>query len=260
MIDFKKVLKINRVNDPGTLYVIKHIPKSAGTSLRMQIIEDYEPDEIFCFYNELVGKHCFMNEKDFHEKQKRYSDLDLKRVKILIGHMVNQRIALTFNRPVKYITIIREPAERLVSLYLHQLRSRYRRLDKSIAEIGEIEQTDLIRDFSFWFDHLYFSASLTHNLANFFKDKISRLQLYNEKNILQYALKALESFDCLGIIEENETFRNIESMLKLTQNVGFYNQGEYSKNQHLYEFAKIKILEKWPLDFELYQHARKLKK
>ncbi len=253
MIDFKKIIQSNK----NTLYVFKHIPKTAGTSVRMQMIEDYEPDEIFCFYDETVAKHCFCDEREFFRKKQNDSEKNLNQVKILIGHTVTEKVALSFNRPVKYLTIIREPVERVISLYYHDLQKRYRSEGKPWAEVRALTKDSLKNDFSFWFDNLNFTQSFISNFINF-RDGGFKNKLYSDEAYLKEAMETLDSFDFLGVMNQPETFSKIKKALKLSRDIGVYNEGHYETHHGIEELAKAKILEKWPLDFKIYEYALQL--
>lgn len=253
MIDFKKIIQSNK----STLYVFKHIPKTAGTSVRMQMIEDYEPDEIFCFYGEVVAKHCFSDEREFFRKKQNDSEKNLDQVKILIGHTVTKKVALSFNRPVKYLTIIREPLERVISLYYHDVQQRYRSEGKPWAEVRALTEDSLKNDFSFWFDNLNFNQSFISNFVTFRDDKFTN-KLYNGDEYLKEAMETLDSFDFLGVMNQPETFSKIKKTLKLSRNIAVYNEGYYKTHHGIEELAKVKILEKWPLDFKIYEYALQL--
>jgi hypothetical protein len=71
-------------------------------------------------------------------------------------------------------------------------------------------------------------------------------------------METLDSFDFLGVMNQPETFSKIKKALKLSRDIGVYNEGHYETHHGIEELAKVKILEKWPLDSKVYEYALQL--
>jgi Galactose-3-O-sulfotransferase len=112
-------------NDHSTIFI--HIPKTAGTTLR-SIIEDHFPAEQLYFIYIGNASHPGMDEF------LALTEAEKKQIKIFCGHQ-----AFGFHRhlpqPCKYITVMREPVERTVSLYHHLLQEKHARHDQSVADM-----------------------------------------------------------------------------------------------------------------------------
>ena len=94
--------------------VILHIPKTAGTSLRKLIQENCPPEDIFYIYSE---DSQFTTMQDFNkltlEEKSKY--------KIFMGHISFNPKLFAGLSPV-YITMLRDPVERVLSYYHHVMR------------------------------------------------------------------------------------------------------------------------------------------
>ena len=120
------------VNDQSIIFI--HIPKTAGTTLR-SIIEDLFPREQLYFL--YIGNTLHPGMEEFQA----LSEEEKRRIKIFCGHQ-----AYGFHRylpqPCKYITVMRDPIERTVSLYHHLLQEKHARHDQSVADIQKIIKSE----------------------------------------------------------------------------------------------------------------------
>jgi len=110
--------------------VVLHIPKTAGTSLRRLIQENCLPEDIFYIYSE---DSQFTTVRDFNkltlEEKSGY--------KIFMGHIAfNPKMFAGLNPT--YITLVRDPVERVISYYHHVMR-RQEWKDKNISLLKYIE-------------------------------------------------------------------------------------------------------------------------
>lgn len=113
--------------DCSTIFI--HIPKTAGTTLRSIIEDNFPADQSYFLY---IGNALHPGMEEFSaltEEEKR-------KIKIFSGHFhfgFHQHLP----QPCKYITVLREPVERTISLYHHLLQAENARHDQSVAEIQE---------------------------------------------------------------------------------------------------------------------------
>jgi hypothetical protein len=92
--------------------IFLHIPKTAGTSLG-QILREFYP-----------GDRClFIYEHDFtHDAlQRRALRREVQRAEVVYGHLW-YGVHRTLGVRARYVTIVREPAARVVSFFRHQAR------------------------------------------------------------------------------------------------------------------------------------------
>ncbi len=121
---------------PGRRLVFLHIPKTAGSTLRRIIERQYDPDLIFTLEGWRV------REKDFRDLP---AD-DRARIQVLAGHQFFGLHEL-LPEPSSYVTMLRDPVERLISQYYHILRSPEHYLHRQVTEdrlsLAEFAAADL---------------------------------------------------------------------------------------------------------------------
>lgn len=96
------------MQSPKILFM--HIPKTAGTSIRNMIEKNFSKDERLYIYEESRWKTPYDIKKMDHDTKKN--------IKIVYGHFLFG-IHKYFDEPTKYMTIIREPVDRILSAYYH---------------------------------------------------------------------------------------------------------------------------------------------
>lgn len=105
------------IDDPTRpIWIFMHVPKSGGTTLKAHLDRYFEMDERLMElslwgrrYRQKHGRAEFIDR----------SEAERARVDILAGHQIQYGIHhhVPGQRDVRYITILRDPAERCVSLY-----------------------------------------------------------------------------------------------------------------------------------------------
>jgi len=88
--------------------VFLHIPKAAGTTLKDILYRQYSADEIY----ELDAKQFIQSQEDF----KQLDPAQKNKINILMGHMYFG-LHEFINSPTAYITMLRNPIERVISYY-----------------------------------------------------------------------------------------------------------------------------------------------
>ncbi|MEX2524046.1 MAG: sulfotransferase family 2 domain-containing protein [Gammaproteobacteria bacterium] len=96
--------------------VILHIPKTAGTSLRKFVLENYEPEELFFIYSK--DSH-FTTQEDF----KALTQEQKKNYKVFMGHIGFNPVQFKGLQPT-YVSMVRDPVERILSYYHHIMNER----------------------------------------------------------------------------------------------------------------------------------------
>jgi hypothetical protein len=93
--------------------IFMHVPKTGGTSLRAALLEAYRPDESALVY-EGSGLRGAMSEARFAELPEEVRG----HVRLIIGHFgygIHEHVP----GESRYVTVVRDPVERVVSLYYH---------------------------------------------------------------------------------------------------------------------------------------------
>ncbi len=102
--------------------IFVHIPKAAGGTLRQIIARNYGRGEVL----HLHGTDSALRELD---------DDARRRLKAVMGHW---RFGLheLLPQPATYITMLREPVDRIVSMYYYVLREKKHRMHEQVAGSG----------------------------------------------------------------------------------------------------------------------------
>ncbi len=109
-----------------TLFFL-HIPKCAGTTLTKEIIKrKFKPHELIIFYNE--GTEVLI------EKLKGMPQKEQEKIKCIAGHFAFGIHNYYTARPFTYITLLRNPIERVISHYYYVLRKKDHYLHKTVLE------------------------------------------------------------------------------------------------------------------------------
>lgn len=92
--------------------IFLHIPKTAGTTLRSIICRQYESNTIATFFP--VGKYPLKEFKEF----KKDIEKQVRDIKCLTGHVcMGWQCHELFPQTSTYITFLRAPVDRVISLY-----------------------------------------------------------------------------------------------------------------------------------------------
>ena len=94
------------------IVVFNHIPKTAGTTLRFILTQNYDPDETLFIdnYEHVAEMRACLKDRD-----------RTRPLKLVYGHAA-YCFAMEYKGPVQVVTFLREPFERLVSHYHYSQR------------------------------------------------------------------------------------------------------------------------------------------
>ena len=104
--------------DKSATLLFVHIPKTAGTTLRVVMERQYLGQSVFTIGHEIEEDRQRL--EAMHEQEKR-------KLRAVFGHMAwGWHEQLAPDQPYAYITVLREPVERVLSLWAHcQLSEHY---------------------------------------------------------------------------------------------------------------------------------------
>lgn len=113
------------------MLIYLHIPKAAGSTLRTAIEPLYRSDEVY-----IVGD-------DIPSDERRFVDLSVHKkmkLKLLFGHIgYGWHVYLPPNKDYRYATILRNPIDRVYSLYLYIKRSPGHFLYDEVVDMSLID-------------------------------------------------------------------------------------------------------------------------
>tara|TARA_B100000780_G_C21109233_1_gene448139 strand:+ start:210 stop:968 length:759 start_codon:yes stop_codon:yes gene_type:complete len=212
-----------------------HISKTAGTSLKQVIYNNYALEEI----------HESYDPKLWHPNiQKDLNGFDWK---LILGH-IRYGYHENIEGDTQYFTVMRNPVERCYSHFRHFHRSpieEHKEIAKSYPNISSFSKTDKAYNLQTRI------ISGVHDVNKFKKD---------ERRYLELAKKNLDKFVCIGLSDRFD-----ESLLLLKDRLDwkriYYSSSNVDptkrKTSHLTKEEKKGLQEANQLDIELYKYAQK---
>lgn len=106
------------------IYAFFHIPKTAGSTFNHHLTQNFAPDQILAF--SVRGQYYNVHNQQYEHFNSReemimylesLSRAQRNRIKVIYGHSVFCGIAAYFDKPVRYITFMRETVARTISRY-----------------------------------------------------------------------------------------------------------------------------------------------
>src|SRR5689334_21688286 len=104
---------------PPDLLINLHIPKTGGTSLSSMVKHGFRREEVFESISEggeVYGGLSLVSLECCRERLFARGPEGLKRIRYFSGHLP-LGVDVLFDRPAKYITVLRHPVERAISLF-----------------------------------------------------------------------------------------------------------------------------------------------
>lgn len=104
---------------PEPVYVFLHIPKCAGSTISDHLRRNYPPEQrlYLCpvFKKTPLEKYSLAKIK----AEIKNKNIDLSQIKVVHGHGARYGLHQLFDRPVRYLALVRDPISKTVSAYNH---------------------------------------------------------------------------------------------------------------------------------------------
>lgn len=238
---------LKTAEDPAVIFT--HIPKTAGTSLRHIVQSQFQPHQVFEFYNLRTQPPKVLKGI---EKYRSLSKTRQRAIEFISGH-VGFGLHEYLQRPCTYITVLRDPVERVISYYYFLGRTQNEIVrDKSLAEF--------IKTWGGAHNSMTCYLSGLTLKAQLQEPDVDLKSLQFERTILERAKANLERyFQVVGFVDRFD-----ETCILLKQKLGwnfssFYVRKNVANRNYLDEVdpADLDLIYKYnELDLELYSHAR----
>ena len=214
--------------------IFLHIPKTAGTSLRQIIEQEYQPENCLFLYYPVYDEVII-----------EAIQLQLPKVKVLYGHLTFGVHEL-FNITGKYVAFLRHPIDRVISFYKYSAcdpdSPYYANIQNGLSLVDMLQQEITIQT----------NNHMTRILANYWQeDRLDDIQFVDRalENILN-------SFYYVGLLEKfNESIEQLGNKLnwKTSYEIPFVNVNTYEKPLKIDSTTRT-VLEQYNyLDLLLYE-------
>ncbi|MGV2829134.1 sulfotransferase family 2 domain-containing protein [Myxosarcina sp. GI1(2024)] len=222
--------------------IFQHIPKTAGTTLRYIIQYQFPPSAICELYGS-SGSHL-----ERVNKLKNLSEFDREKLEIINTHL-GFGIHQFLSQPYTYITFLREPVERVISMYYYYQKTKnplfqHLSLSEFVSTYGAV-QNGMTKNLS--------GVTLKRQLLpSEDKDSVP----FSEANLEIAKQNLRTNFKFIGICEQFD-----ESSILLQRILGWkiplYDKSNVSKRAKNIARETLNLIEKSnQLDIQLYEYAR----
>lgn len=242
----KFVLNWRKNKNKETTLLFLHIPKCAGTTLTEEILtKRFSSKEIIVFYE--LGTTALI------DMLKAMSKREQRTVRCIAGHFAYGIHKFYNARPCSYITVLREPIDRVISHYYYVLRRTDHYLHKEVTEKGiDLKQ--------------YVESGMSLELDNGQTRILAGIGQgapfgKSSEAMLEKARKHLDRFDLVGITEEFDGFLEIlgRKMGWKISRIADKNVTQNRTQINNLDKDTLAVIEHYNrFDLELYQHAHGL--
>ncbi len=263
------------------LYIFLHIPKCAGgtTSNHIQwkyggsanldpdskdrqvIVKSLDAEEVEMAREEWKLNPYLIKRSWIEKYIRSLSAHQRESIRCIHGHAVPYGVHAYFERPSRYITFLREPTARFVSLYNYIATVR---VTPERLRLYEIQKDNgKIRTLEEWLEEAHLPyISMTGFLAQMHSTEDLIQSHYSPSQAdLENVKHMLADFYFVGLTENDDDIQFVYNRLGVVKYLAdlhvLSKTGSYSKPRNYEEARKI-VLKKCPFDEELYEYARQL--
>lgn len=232
----------NRIQKEKSLIFV-HIPKTAGTTLSTIIARQYRPNDIFVFKSSVPLPQAIDEFWKMPESQKT-------KFKVIKGHFYYGLHDL-LPQKCSYITMLREPVDRLISYYYFIRNWRDHHLHQKAMSMSLVDFT-CYSNISKWFDN---------GQTRFISGQNPDYRQVSSE-ILKQANKNIENYFLVGIQEYfDESLLLFQNKLQWKKPC-YYKQKNVNRlriNKKYISDKELKIIEGFKeLDIDLYRYAKNM--
>ena len=199
------------------LYVFFHVPKCAGTTLAFHVRSNFQPHQTLCvymaekdrFYNIRTGTFgTLASAEDVDDYLDSLSAAEKAGIQVIFGHNVYRTIHEPFDKTPRYVTFLRDPAERLVSWYnmLRTMLARNQSFEGFPTAPHLVTPDGQARSFEDWFVRVdeHYPTLARNNMTKFFAKYFLRDQTPQHQigsAMVDTIRSALDEFYLVGTTE-----------------------------------------------------------
>jgi hypothetical protein len=249
-----------------SLYVFTHVPRCAGTTVRAHIERNFALDACVPayinnpnFYDIVKRSYSIpQTKRDILAYIQRMSAKQRSRIGVVYGHQVFKDITDPFERPARWITLLRNPVERAISHYRYNCRQVA--IGEPLPEAETVLGSDgRVLSFETWFQ----TQTAALNKTTAFLCQTQSMELDEETDLgeehLERACKILDGYHFVGVAEQfEEDALFIFAELGVTRFTGNKHVApRLEASQELTRQREI-VRASSTLDLRLYEHALEL--
>ena len=218
-----------RLDSSNPIFIFTHIPKTAGTSFRRAAELEFGKEQTLRDYgnaNDATSKE--IHDSIYKNDPIRFIDiLNKKKIRFISGHFPARKYYSILKYNVRWIVLLRDPVQRLVSEYMH--RKRHQTYSNGLKEFCQDSK----------FFNLQAQAIAGIGLQNFYF--VGLMEEY-ENSIKLFNKKAGVRFNA---IETNIGRKNIRDMHKIDSDVKTVIEKNHAEDIELYRNAQAIFFENW---------------